>query len=342
MRGFNKGPRDFKRREFDRPQVTHRTVCSKCGQQCEVPFIPSGSRPLIAEYISDLIDLYIDKKFIVFTSVENLESYIPSFNSRIIPWGGDITNHQQEYKTLSPITTKNLNSKYNYLSLNRNHRPHRSMLVALLHGLNIQNSGLISCMFKDKLIKLPKWKVSTDIFSKGLTKFKEVSMLLTDNEAIYEGSNNDNPSNFKNKLTPYYQNTFVEIITETSYIETAFNLTEKTLHSIYGCSFPILLSSQGSVAFLRSMGMDMFDDIINHSYDDIVDPADRMYCAITDNIEILTNNEKVKQLWVDNQARFANNVDFAKNKMYNFYTHRAEELFSKALQEFNIIGQDGQ
>jgi len=46
MRDFNKGRGDFKKRDFDRPQVTHKTICSKCGQQCEVPFIPSGSRPV--------------------------------------------------------------------------------------------------------------------------------------------------------------------------------------------------------------------------------------------------------------------------------------------------------
>jgi CxxC-x17-CxxC domain-containing protein len=46
MRDFDKGRGDFKKRDFDKPQVMHKTVCSKCGQQCEVPFIPSGSRPV--------------------------------------------------------------------------------------------------------------------------------------------------------------------------------------------------------------------------------------------------------------------------------------------------------
>lgn len=49
------GSRSFGKRDFgsrgggfdkggDRPM--HKTVCSKCGKQCEVPFIPSGSRPV--------------------------------------------------------------------------------------------------------------------------------------------------------------------------------------------------------------------------------------------------------------------------------------------------------
>lgn len=51
MRDFNRdrrggGGRDFKRRDFDRPQQMHTTICSNCGKECEVPFKPTGSKPV--------------------------------------------------------------------------------------------------------------------------------------------------------------------------------------------------------------------------------------------------------------------------------------------------------
>ena len=50
MRDFNRGRsgggRDFKRRDFDGPQVMHKTICSDCGKECEVPFKPNGSKPV--------------------------------------------------------------------------------------------------------------------------------------------------------------------------------------------------------------------------------------------------------------------------------------------------------
>jgi CxxC-x17-CxxC domain-containing protein len=51
MRDFSRdrrsgGGRDFKRRDFDRPQVMHKTICSNCGKECEVPFKPNGSKPV--------------------------------------------------------------------------------------------------------------------------------------------------------------------------------------------------------------------------------------------------------------------------------------------------------
>lgn len=42
--GRNFGKHNFGGRGADRPM--HRTICSKCAKQCEVPFIPSGSRPV--------------------------------------------------------------------------------------------------------------------------------------------------------------------------------------------------------------------------------------------------------------------------------------------------------
>jgi len=56
MRDFNRdrrsdGGRDFKRRDFgsrdsDRPRIMHKTICSNCGNECEVPFKPTGSKPV--------------------------------------------------------------------------------------------------------------------------------------------------------------------------------------------------------------------------------------------------------------------------------------------------------
>ena len=296
-----------------------------------VDFNKEDAVPDIAKYLIELFDNHIDKTFILLTSVEGLDVYIKNLNVSIIPWGGDITNHQKEYKTVEPVLEKNLDSSRTFLSLNRNKRTHRAMTLALLHALGWQKHGLISCIFKDMptdVIEYTKWKVSDSaLYSDGWNKLLTSTDLLTDSHNIYEKLDNDNATNFKNKLSEYYKNTFVEIISETSYTEKCYNLTEKTLNSIYGCSFPILLCSKGSVDFLRSMGLDMFDDIVDHSYDAIDDPAERLEAAIIDNAELLTNNKRTKDLWVQNKTRFENNVDFCRERLYNYYSDRAKAMF---------------
>lgn len=296
--------------------------------------------PIIVDYLDSLFEFYNNKQFILFTSVENLNHYINRSNVKIIPWGGDITNHQREYQKLQPVLEKNLDSNYTFLSLNRNKRTHRAMLVSLLYGLGIQNSGLISCMFKDKihdLFEYTDWNVTdTSVYLKGFDVLRNSATSINDALEIYHNDNNDNVSNFKNKLVPYYQNTFVEIVAETSYTEACYNLTEKTLNSIYGCCFPILLCSPGTVAFLRSMGLDMFDDIIDHGYDKIIDPAERLEYAILKNKELLTDNTHTKNLWIQNKNRFENNVDFCRERLYSYYNNRSKTLFKEIVNDYNL------
>ena len=54
MGNFNRdnrssGRRDFRRRDFGQrggDRQMHRAVCSNCGKECEVPFRPSGDKPV--------------------------------------------------------------------------------------------------------------------------------------------------------------------------------------------------------------------------------------------------------------------------------------------------------
>jgi hypothetical protein len=86
-----------------------------------------------------------------------------------------------------------------------------------------------------------------------------------------------------------------------------------------------MISGQGSVAFLREIGFDVFDDIINHNYDSIDNPVDRLYSAINDNLELLSNNDRTKEIWVSCKRRFLKNVETARLPMYNFFKNRATE-----------------
>ncbi|MBI2611980.1 hypothetical protein HYW54_04535 [Candidatus Gottesmanbacteria bacterium] len=52
FRGRNLGGRGFERRE-EGPRMMHKAVCANCGRVCEVPFRPSGDRPV---YCSDCFE----------------------------------------------------------------------------------------------------------------------------------------------------------------------------------------------------------------------------------------------------------------------------------------------
>jgi hypothetical protein len=287
-------------------------------------------RPWLINPLLDIFRHHNNKEFILLTSMENLESYVQEPNVTIVPWSGDISNHIKEYKTIEPVVKKDLSSPYTYLSLNRHDRNHRLHLISLLLGLEIDNAGLISCMFKNQggAIDTDRWQftdVQQDIKStmqKGYDKISTYEFPIQDSYEIYGSTPNDNVSNFNRNLRSYYEKTYVDFIAETSYTEQCFNLTEKTANAILGCSYPIWISSKGTVDFLRSTGFDVFDDIVNHSYDAIDNPIDRLHRAVTDNLELLTNRERTQRLWLEDQERFLNNVEHFRKGLWQFYNDR--------------------
>ena len=290
-------------------------------------------KPNLIQYFEDMFAFYRDKTFIVFTSTEGQTFNSP--NVHVINWGGDLTNQRFEYQKLDPVIDKNLESKFSYISLNRNYRHHRTLALSAVYGLNLEETGFITFMTRNEMPPvISDMACSIDepmlsILEKGFNKLKSATFAREDDYEIYPKLDNNNVHNFDNNLRNYYRDTFVEIITETSFTETCYLLTEKTLNSIYGCNFPILLSGQGAVGFLRSMGLDMFDDVIDHSYDQIADPVQRLYFAIERNKEILNNSSLAKTLWLTNQDRFLKNVEFARNNLYNFYQTRAEKQWKE-------------
>lgn len=121
-------------------------------------------------------------------------------------------------------------------------------------------------------------------------------------------------------------------MTETTFVPKSYFLTEKTLQSFYGCNFPIILGGYGIVRHLRDVGFDMYDDIIDHSYDTIANPFDRIVTAIESNRRLLLDSDYAKSSWAANRDRFAKNIEVAKT-MYSWYRKRAVQTFTKAIND---------
>lgn len=279
------------------------------------------------------------RNFIILTSHEQvtLEPCL-STNITFVPWGGDITNQIDLYSaSVVPVLDKDFTSKTPFICLNRNIRAHRLVLLSYLFGKGYQDYGQISYLGQTidirnlpSLLDCIPWQfdnrhaLARELMLDGYTKFYKNMALTLDDYDIYSGDANNNVKNFTEKLRHKYQQSFVEIITESVFSAPSFMLTEKTLHSIYGCNFPILLSGAGAISHLRDAGFDVFDDIVDHGYDRIKNPFDRIIAAIDSNSELLVNSERTKSLWRRCRDRFINNITVARN-LSDFYKTRAKD-----------------
>jgi hypothetical protein len=79
---------------------------------------------------------------------------------------------------------------------------------------------------------------------------------------------------------PAYQQTYINIVTETTCKFPM--LSEKTFKPIRAGQLFILLAPVGSIQFLRDIGIDTFDDIIDHSYDTVDDVRLRIKLIVSE------------------------------------------------------------
>ena len=77
----------------------------------------------------------------------------------------------------------------------------------------------------------------------------------------------------------YYQGSFCSVIIETAPGSWRINISEKTIRVLaHGHPF-IMVGCAGTVQLLRDLGFDVYDDIIDHSYDNINDHVPRLKAA---------------------------------------------------------------
>lgn len=283
-----------------------------------------------ARVLRECLIKHPEKQFIVICSVNKFDEEINLPNVQAICAGGGILLQHDKYPTLEPLLDKNLDSTLSFISLNRHSWLHRITTLCYIFGTDLHHYGKITRIgigpqadYEHPILEAQK-KFRPDLhdqFVLGIDRLFKADFPF--NYFIYKNQN-DNFTNFKENLVPWYKNSFVEIVSETMFSSISFMHTEKFLHSVYGCNFPIVLSSAGAVEDLRSLGFDMFDDIVDHSYDQCVDSFVRIVEAIDSNRHLLTDVDNTKKLWVECKPRFENNVNVAK-QIYATYSSRVEQ-----------------
>jgi hypothetical protein len=94
-----------------------------------------------------------------------------------------------------------------------------------------------------------------------------------------------NDENFV-RLLPVYSKCDVNVVTESLYDYCPGIITEKTLFAWLALQVPILIGYQGIVSHARKLGYDMFDDIVDNSYDNLPN-RQRVAAAIKRNQHLL-------------------------------------------------------
>lgn len=137
------------------------------------------------------------------------------------------------------------------------------------------------------------------------------------------------------------KNSYISLVSESAHYDEINFITEKCVKPFYNLQFPLMFGHRGLVSDLRKMDFDMFDDIIDHSYDDIPVKDGIAYIhkntiykckKIVDEISKLKNTD-IHRLYLKNKERFIYNQENLYKK-----TILENDIFQK-MAEF-IFGDD--
>jgi hypothetical protein len=113
-----------------------------------------------------------------------------------------------------------------------------------------------------------------------------------------------------------FEPTCVSLITEPAYYERETIVTEKTLMAMYAGTIPVWVGGWRIPAYLKQAGFDTFDDIVDHSYQDLENPSDRCRKAIELNLDLLRYSDVTKRINLECRDRLKKNIDLLETNYF--------------------------
>jgi hypothetical protein len=231
-----------------------------------------------------------------------------------------------------------------FMCHNRSPKPHRYGLLALMMKNNILSEvdwSLVYGWYRKKQLNFnPDYSFYSPIFTK-----EECDMLKLEidtlNDIDIKKSNFENEKGWFDDTSNHaqvdwkniyenrtFESSYVNIVTESCYDRPEIHITEKSMKPFYFYQLPIFLSSYNHVKMLKDrFGFDLFDDIINHDYDNEPDDKKRFIMVFNEILRLLKNKEQVIEFYKNNEDRFIKNRD----KIIDIDNSKRDEIYFKSL-----------
>lgn len=217
-----------------------------------------------------------------------------------------------DYKSRVQFYNQKLNSvrdiKKNFLCFNGRPDIHRWYVLQKLYDLKLLDKGYVS--FLNRYNQLENEITFNEFLSMYTGKADFAKDIYYNKKIIKLDKSNDDIHRNDRTHDPYlYSETSVSLITET-YADSRPGcfITEKSWKAIANCHIPIWIGQKGIVSAFKNMGYDVFEDVVDQSYDLISDSIERWNAAINSllkylNSEIGNKNDVIVRL-LNNQKKF--------------------------------------
>ena len=222
------------------------------------------------------------------------------------------------------------NKKFIFLYQNRQPHFHRVSLLTHLKNLELLDNDIIdwslvidySTYNKDNtnIQSIKHLKGYIDITNKSLIK-DYLEIIKTKKLSYYEQNVNwfDNVEDYiqlEHLTIESYKNSYINIVAEShfDYKENDVHITEKSFKPFYYFQIPIFLASYHHIKMLRQeYEFDVFDDLIDHSYDNEIDDVKRFHMVINEIKRLSNMRDDITIYYKNNINRILHNHNYVKN-----------------------------
>lgn len=219
----------------------------------------------------------------------------------------------------------NSEKKKFFLSYNKNTtKTFRIQLILWLIKNGLIDDSYVSVLIKNNNFskrELESKEIELLDLSEYYDKFDSMGFNILDWD--YPNNQNDVFSNLKYTTKSHYADTYFNIITETSFENDSLNLTEKSFKALANCHPFLIIGDLRSNEYLQSLGFEVYNDLIDYSFDSVVDNQKRLNDALAQIRKIYSLGPESLMNWYKN-----NTQRFKKNRERFF-----EFSFSKMIDE---------
>ena len=204
-------------------------------------------------------------------------------------------------------------------------RLHREFLLLLIKHFNLDNYTYTLCwkrpeVNQNNLGRVTDNPIYREIINTTTMDIPTQQFLLGQENLLDRGLQYRHITNSENYQQFLQKNVFepscISIITEPVFYEQETIISEKTIMAIYGGTIPIWVGGWRIPDYMRSLGFDIFDDVVDHSYQAFSDPLDRCYQAVRLNLHLLKDHRRVQDIVAQSQARLQYNLDLLRQNCF--------------------------
>jgi hypothetical protein len=213
--------------------------------------------------------------------------------------------------------------KFIFLCHNRRPKMHRLSILTHMKNMNLLENDITDWsltygIHNNKLSDINEFQTYVNfennkrlfddyksICSKPKLSFYENDKNWFDTEDVYDVWNHH--------LLTTYQNSYINIITESHFDILDIHITEKSFKPFYYYQIPLFLASQNHILKMKEeYDLEFFDDLINHSYDKEVNDINRLHMVLSEIDRLSKIKDEIKLYYKSNKNKFIKNHNFIK------------------------------